>query len=483
MIPFTGFAPDLDPVSPGVITSCNQIVPTLKGVAGAPTPFDAGYPALADECRGAATVTRLDGVRRLFAGTEIAIYELLSSVWSDVSRVGAYTGGVENPWRFAQFGNTSLATNQTDKIQYSISGDFADIADAPKARIIFTVGGAIMALAIDDARVGGDRPDAWWASNLYDYSGWTPGPTSQAAFGYFLDTPGEIRGGRALGPNAVAYKEESIYIGQYVGPPTMWDWEVVSDNVGAISQESIVSIGTSHLFIGKDDFWIFDGTRPQSIGAPVREWFLSNSDQTYRYRTRGYYDKKNAQVWWFYAPNSSAGALTDALVYNIKSEKWGYAKTTIECAVEYVSPEVTWDDWPPGPATDYENIVDLPFDSPAFDTSVSVLAVFGTDNKIYSMVGPCADSNIVTGDFGADDLYTTLQNVMPRFLQMPTSTNMTNYTKDMMGADLVVGNAIPINGNKYNVLASARYHRLKFDMVGDHEIVGYTPQAEQDGTE
>lgn len=483
MIPFTGFSPDLDPTTPGVVTSCNQIIPTLKGLAGAPAPYDAGYPALADVCRGAATLTRLDGVRRLIAGTSAKLYELVSGTWTDVSRAGNYTGGPENPWRYAQFGNTSLACNQAQKIQFSNSGAFADISDAPVARIIFTVGGAIMALAINDSRVGGDRPDAWWASNLYDYSGWTPSTTSQAAFGYFLDTPGEVRGGKSLGPNAIAYKEESIYIGQYVGPPTMWQWSVVSDNVGAISQESIVSIGTSHLFIGKDDFWIFDGTRPQSIGAPIREWFLANSDQTYRYKARGYFDKKNAMVWWFYASNSSAGLLTDALIYNVKTQNWGYAKVSIECAVELVSPEVTWDNWPPGAPTDYENIVDLPFDSPAFDTSISVLAVFTTDNKISSMVGVTGDSNIVTGDFGADDLYTTLKNVMPRFISKPMTTSLTNYTKDDLGDTLDVGITSAINGNKYNVLASARYHRLKFAMNGNFEIIGYTPEATPDGTE
>lgn len=483
MIPFAGFAPDLDPVTPGVITSCNQIIPTLKGVAGAPTAFDAGFPALVDDCRGAATVTRLDGVRRLIAGTESALYELVTNTWVDRSKGGGYGGGAENLWRFAQFGNTTLATNQTDLIQFSNSAAFADIADAPRARIIFTVGGAIMALAIDDARVGGDRPDAWWASNLFDYSGWTPGPTSQAAFGYFLETPGELRGGKALGPNAVAYKEKSMYIGQYVGPPTMWDWTVVANNIGAISQECIVDIGTSHLFIGRDDFWIFDGTRPVSIGAPVREWFLANSDQSFRYKTRGYYDETNALVWWFYIPNSSAGVMTDALVYHVITQKWGYARVTVECALEYISPEVAWDDWPPGPATDYENIVDLPFDSPGFDTSISVLAVFTTDHKLASLVGPCGDSNIVTGDFGADDLYTTLKNVMPRFISKPNTTSLTNYTKDMLGDALSVGSTSAINGNKYNVLASARYHRVQFDFNGDFELVGYTPEATPDGTE
>lgn len=480
MIPFIGFAPDLDPTTPGVITSCNQVIPTLKGMAGAPTKLDAGFPALAAACQGAALANRLDNQHRIFAGTQAALFELTGSVWTDVSKVGGYAGGVESIWRYAQFGNVSLASNFADKIQASSAGAFADIVQAPKAKFVLTAAGFVLALGTNDP-TNGDRPDGWACSHLYDYTTWTPGAGNQAAFGFLLDTPGEIRAAKSMGANAVAYKERSLYLGQYVGPTVIWSWQLIASDVGALSQESVVDTGTAHLFISRDDFWIFDGSTPRPIGAPVREWFFNNSDATYRYKIRGYYDRFSGRVWWFYAANGSGGALTNAIIYNIRSQKWGYAQISMQCVLDYQTPDTTWDTWPPGPATDYENIADVPFDSPSWDTGQEALAIFDTDSKMKTLNGPCGASTIITGDFGDDSQYTTLTGLKPRFISRPTSSSMTNYTKEYADAAPAVCNTSDINGNKYDVLSSGRYHRVKFDHIGDYEMVGYSPDVEMDG--
>lgn len=483
MIPFIGFAPDLDSNTPGIITSCSQVVPTLKGMAGAPIATDVGADALSAAARGSSVLIRLDNVRRIFAGTQTKLYELNGSAWTDVSKAGNYTGSTENRWRFTQFGNVSLGANETERIQFSSSGAFADIPTAPKAKIIVTASGFVMALGIDDAAVGGNRPDAWWCSGLYDYVTWTPGVSTQAEFGFLLDTPGEIRAGKALGPDIIAYKERSMYVGRYVGPPVVWAWTPIANDIGALSHETVVDIGTAHLFISRNDFWIFDGSRPRSIGAPVREWFFRNSDPTYRYRTRGYFDKANARVWWFYPSTSSSGELTDALIYNVKSDRWGYAQITAESVLDYISPETTWDNWPQGAATDYELIADLPFDSPGWDTDVELPAIFGTDHKIKTLTGVCAASVITTGDFGDDAQYSTLTAVRPRFITSATTSSLTNYTKKYQGDSLETRDTSSINGNKFDVLSSGRFHRVKFDLTGDYEMVGFAPELNPDGEE
>jgi hypothetical protein len=483
MTPLIGFAPDLDPATPGAITNCSQLIPTLKGMAGAPTPIDAGLDTLADDCRGAAYVTRLDAVRRLFAGTGVKLYELAGTAWTDVSKVGGYTSGAENIWRFAQFGNASLATNQTDKIQYSTSGAFDDIAQAPKARIIETASGFVMAFCIDDATVGGERSDAWWCSNIYDYATWTPSSSNQAAFGYLLDTPGEIRAAKRFGQDIVVYKERSMYLGQYIGPPVIWSFQLISSDIGALSQESVVDTGNAQLFISRDDFWLYDGSRPRSIGAPIREWFFNNSDSSYRYQMKSYYDKFKGLVWWFYAPNGSAGAMTEAIVYNINSNRWGLATVTIQAVLDYYTAETTWDNWPPGPATDYDNIVDVAFDSPLFDNDSSTIAVFGSDNKVATLAGPCGASTMTTGDIGDDTVVTTVTAVKPRFVTSPATSQLTNYTKMESDAALVTGNTSARNGNKFDVLASARWHRFKLETTGDFEIIGATVDMSEDGEE
>lgn len=481
MIPLAGFAPDLDPTTLGVITECANLVPTLKGMAGAQSPLDAGADALSADCRGAAVLSLLNNSRRVFSGTQAGLYELIGTSFMDRSRAGGYTGSTENRWRFAQFGNVSLACNQTEPIQSSTAGAFADIAQAPHARMIETASGFVLAFGLNDAYVGGDRPDAWACSHIYDYTTWTPAPSNQAAYGYLLDTPGEIRAAKRLGKDVAVYKERSTYLGRYVGPPVVWAFDLIAANAGAICQEAVIDTGTAHLFIGRDDFWMFDGTVPKPIGAPVKQWFYAHSDSTYRQNIRSYFDQYQNIAWWFYPANGTGGKLSHAIVYNLNNGRWGHVTLDVQAVLLYQKPDTTFDDWPPGADVTFDAIPDVPLDSPVFDTSAPVMAVFGTDNRIKTVTGPCAAASFVTGDIGDDDQFTTLTRVTPRFILPPRTATLTHSTRDWSGGDLDQRSVCTLDGNRFEPLASGRWHRLRVDMTGDCEIVGLTPALVPDG--
>ena len=106
MTPIAGFSPDADPTTPGVLTECTNIVPHPSGFKGAPSAVSVGANALAAECRGAVVATKLDGSRRIFAGTQTKLYELNGTSWTDRSAGGgSSTGSSESRWSFCQFGD------------------------------------------------------------------------------------------------------------------------------------------------------------------------------------------------------------------------------------------------------------------------------------------------------------------------------------------------------------------------------------------
>lgn len=484
MIPFIGFTPDLDSMTPGAIVDCTNVIPTLRGMAGAPTAIDAGIDALAAACNGAAVLSRLDQQRRLFAGTQTKLYELSGTTYVDRSRAGNYTGSADNRWRFAQFGNASLAANQTEQIQVSTAGAFVDIAQAPKAAIIETASGFVLAFNLNAAYVGGERPDAWACSNIYDHLTWTPSSgVNQAQFGFLLDTPGEVRAAKRIGKDVAVYKERSMYLGRYVGPPVIWAFDLVAANAGAISQEAVIDTGTAHLFIGRDDFWIFDGSRPRPLASPLKEWFFANSDSTYRYRVRSYFDQFKNVAWWFYPTPGSGGALTHAIVYNLNNDRWGKVAIPLDAVLMYQGAETTYDNWPPGVAASFDSIPDLPFDSPAFDTEASAMGIIGADRKIKTMIGPSANSSITTGDLGDDVQFVTITQVAPHFTRRPPASSMTHYTRNYVGDTLEDRGTSSLNENRYDTLASGRQHRFQFALSGDYEIVGLAPSVVADGVE
>src|SRR5690606_32918449 len=121
-----GYMPDADQTTPGVLLDCDQIVPTVRGIAGAPSPTSTGLAAASATVTGAAMVQKLDNSTRLFAGSSEKIEEATSATsWTDRSASGGYTGN--EPWRFAQFGDVTLATNKAEAIQASSSGSFATV--------------------------------------------------------------------------------------------------------------------------------------------------------------------------------------------------------------------------------------------------------------------------------------------------------------------------------------------------------------------
>src|SRR5574340_1845847 len=101
---FTGFAPDLDPTSPGIVTDIDNMVPTLKGYNGAPSGVDTGMDALAAAAITAGVMFKLDGTNRLIIGTATKLYEKsATTAWTDISRVAAYNASTTNPWRYSMF--------------------------------------------------------------------------------------------------------------------------------------------------------------------------------------------------------------------------------------------------------------------------------------------------------------------------------------------------------------------------------------------
>lgn len=476
MIPFLGFTPDADPTLPGVLTDVSNCIPSDVGMEGAPSDVTAinGLGALAAACRGSAVVTKTSGARRFFAGTQTNLYEQQSTAWTAVSRGGAYTGSSESRWIFDQFGDTTLATNDVEKIQASSSGAFADVTAAPVAKVVFTTDNFVIALNTNETTYG-DSPDRWWCCAYQDHTSWTANVTTQATTGRLIGDGGELVAGLKLGPYAVAYKSKSIFLGSYVGAPVVWQWERIPDKIGCVGPEALSDIGGAHVFVGDDNIWLFDGTRPQPIATgQVREWWQSNSSATYRYKTIVRHDRPNQTVWFFFPSGSSVGTIDAALVWHIPTRRWGRADRTIEAAVNFITPSVTWDTLSSFGAT-WDTLTLSTWDSPLLNAGGSALAVFNASHYLMSLTGASSGGSITTGDFGDDYRMSQLQEWRLRFNREPTSATAAGQIKRYAGDGAVLKSSATMRDGKFSLRQSGRYHRLAATMTGPFEVVGHQP--------
>lgn len=478
MIPFIGFAPDVDPTTPGVITACENLIPTLKSYKGGYSGVDVGLDALSAAAISSSALVKLDASNRLIVGTTTKLYEKSGTGWADVSG-SVYSASDSFPWHFAQFGDTTLAANKANTLQSSNAGAFADVAGAPKAGAICTVNGFVMVANTNDATYG-DSPDRWRCCALNDATDWAPAIATQATTGRLVDTAGSIRGLKTLGYDVVAYKERSMYLGRYAGPPSVWQWTLIPGDIGCSAQFGIVNIGTAHVFVGWEDFYLFDGSRPVSIGSPLREWFFGDLDANYRYLIRGLHDRAHSLVYFYYPRFGSGGTLNGCIVYNHKSNKWGLAHRSIESAVEYITGGYTWDTLP---ITTWDSWPAVSYDSPFWTAASETPAYIGTDHKVYSLTGTSATSSLTTFDAGDDQMFSLLSRVRFRYLDAPTSATLTNYYQDEHGGAWTTDATTTESSGRFDMLRSARWHKAKADFVGDVEIAGVDAVLQPDGEE
>lgn len=470
-VPLTEFAPDADPTTGSLVDVLN-VDPTTKGYKGSPTPSSTGVAALPAACTGGALVKTIDGTNVVFAGTGVALNKLGSTTWEDVTRATAYTSTYR--WRFAQFGNYTYAVNRTDATQYYLHGtstDFADQDSTPKARIVFSVNDFLFLLGTNEATYG-DQPDRWWCSALGNSTSWTPNIATQCATNRLYDSPGPLTAGHRLADYAVLFKENAIYVGSHVGPPSIWDWIRVSDTIGASSHEAVKNIGQVLLFCNKDGFYSFDGATviPLSMGR-IGNWFRAKLDQNNADKITSVHDRNRKTVRWFFPVAGGSGSLTAWISYNYQSNKFGYGESSIQAALEYATPNMDYE----ALAARYPTYADLPnvsYDAAIFLGGSEAPAVFNTSNVLCTLDGDTASSRLVVEGIGQDGAMTLIKRIRNRYLTQPATATLTNAYSDQLGSTYTEDTTTTESSGKFDFLRTARWHKIKLETTGNFEMTG-----------
>ena len=482
IVKLLGYLPDADPTVLGVLTNASAVVPSFKGLKGAPSPSSTEVETLAATCQGAAILHKLDGTHRIFAGTAGQLYEAGASTWTNVSRASTYTADSTARWRFAQQENVSLATNGADTLQASVSsGAFSCIAGAPIADIVETVGKFVFALSTSTNSHG-----VQWSA-LGDYTDWSAAISTQAGSDTLTESPGPITAGRRFGNTIVVYKRASMYLGVNVGPPNIWQFDLIPGNAGALSQEVVVNIGTpdnpKHISMGDDDFYVFDGGRPIPIGTgAVKQQVFGSLARSRYYACTALHDIKNSLVYFYY-PTTDSVIPDKCVVYNYRTDKWGVDDREVEATTEYIAAAVTYN----GVGSLYTTYNDLPtvtYDLAFLGSEQTSPAIFDTSHMLKTLTGVSSSSEFTTGDYGDPQRFTTVTRVRPIFLTKPTTARLTNFYRNNMGDSLTTDASTDLSSyGSFDFIRDARWHRLGWEFTGDWEMAAFSPEWEVSGLE
>ena len=479
---FEGYHPDIDEAAPGMIVDGENIIPSPAGYRSAYAPVNSTSPALTATAVDAATLIDLAGTPMVYAGTATQLYKEDGSSWSAVSRVGDYTACTS--WDFAQYGNSTYATNDVAIIQKSTGADFADLSGSPVAKIIAVAQNQVMVFNTNEGTFG-DSPNRWWCSALGNPDDWSPSISTQAASGQLVDTPGAIVAGLNLGERMVAYKENSMYLGSYVGPPSIWAWPLITDQIGCVGKNAVVNVKNAHFFMGPDDFYVFSGTYPQGIGGTFREHFFQREvNKDFLSKTIAAYDQVNGLVYFFYVSADSSGGIDRHVVYHIATQKWSPpTNLDIQTATQYTKSSLTYDTLGDAYAT-YDDLPSISYDSLFWVATNDSVGIINTSNRLQTLSEPASSMSVTTWSIGSEEGYSFFDRVRPRFQKYPTSGTLVNsYQEDLGGAWVSSTDTITLNNGKFDFERESRFHKVRMDFVGDTEITGIDMSIKGAGSE
>ena len=512
-----GFAPDAESNEDGIIVEGACFMPTIRGVEPIPTGAPTNLATLSGTCKGAASLTKLDGTRRFFVAIQTSdttgeLKEPAVTTWTDRTRsAGAYTTTAKVLWTFAQYNDVSLAASKNTLIQASISsGDFGDPPTAttnstasasfvPHAAIVETVLDFVFAFNTQTLEFGDDT-NRWQCTAAGDYTDWKPDISTLAASGLLVDSGGPIKAAKRLGSDIIAYKRDSMYLGQFVGPPSIWSFRLIPvTGLGAPGPHAVANIRTAHIFPGVDDFYMYDGTRPIPIGTNrVSEFFFSELNEEFRDQVIAMHDRQTWRVFWFYPTvNSADGSLDSCLIYNYRRDKWGFTRVeewqtaTALSRVQFAMPfnqisNITYDGLGTLYGT-YDSLPNSPYDEAFASGSTIIPAFFDSQSFLRRLDGGAFNMRITTGDMGTDDTLQLVTRVRPRFnTGLPDTASATHLVKDNLGesASVAVSNVGLADGS-FDSIQTARWHRHRqiYESMSNFEVVGFDidikPEAEE----
>lgn len=329
----------------------------------------------------------------------------------------------QNPWYFTVYGNDLLATNGADPVQVSINGGhFAALAGSPP---LFSI------VEATPFSLFGVVPN----SNQYYFTLndtiWTPSIATSTGTAILGATSGIIRAAKQLRGGIAMFKHNSLYYGQFAGPPLFWDFTVVSTQVGTYGPHSVVAVDTTLYFVGPDDFWMFDGYSLQRMPNNLKKFFFNDLDSNFAGNIFATYDVPRSQIFFYY-PSVNAfplGSLDSYVSYSLRTGKWLRGSINIDTPLDgqlFASSPWTWGRFQ-DTYVSYSGIPALIYGAALFSGNTnSQYAVVDSSHTLQAFNGTGTDvAFIQTGDLGDKMNMYRITRARPGFLQYPAANSRT----------------------------------------------------------
>jgi hypothetical protein len=158
-------------------------------------------------------------------------------------------------------------------------------------------------------------------SDQESFALWYPAVTNQAG-SYRLSHGSAIVTAMQTRQEILVLTDSAIYSMQYLGPPYVWSFQIMGDNISIAGPNAIATANNITYWMGTDKFYMYSG-RVQTLPSTLREYVYNdiNLEQSYQFcagTNEGY-----NEVWWQYCSSGST-VIDRYVIYNHLDNVWYY---------------------------------------------------------------------------------------------------------------------------------------------------------------
>jgi hypothetical protein len=377
--------------------------------------------------------------------------------WDDPATTSNITFPATN-WSFDTWGEDVLMARRGGQIYYYDT----DVSITPQRAVLVTAAPSVnnvILVSPNDRHLisfgsieylGVYNPLLVRWSDQEDYNEWTPSITTTAGETVLTDGSqiiGAIRSRNLIG----VFTDNALYGMQFVGPPFIFSFRQLGTACGLVSQHAAVNVDGRMVWMGENNFFIFDG-QIRNLDCTVRRYIYDDINTTQQSKIFAGINSEFKEVVWLY-PSSNSDEPDRYVMWNYGENTWVYGESLWTTYADRVV---------------YDNTI---------TTSNTSYLYNNEPEDYYSADGAAITSYLESADFDIKDGHDLMfiDRVIPDFDINDGNIQFSIFTKQFPAADLVERGPFNINSGTQQIQlrARGRQARVKVSSYNDNTYWRY----------
>jgi hypothetical protein len=150
---------------------------------------------------------------------------------------------------------------------------------------------------------------------------WVPAVTNQSGE-YRLNIGSFIMCARSTRQEILVWSDAAIYSMQYLGPPYVWGFQLLQDNITIMSPNASITVNNVTYWMGTDKFFSYSG-RVETLPCALWQYIFDDINKDQSFQVFAGSNEGYNEVWWFYC-SSESNVIDSYVIYNYIERTWAY---------------------------------------------------------------------------------------------------------------------------------------------------------------